>query len=189
MDAWVWVVIALVVLAVVAFLAWSAAKRRQTGKLREGFGPEYERTVAERGDRRSAERELEERQKLREELEIHPLPPSTREHYGGEWRAVQGRFVDDPAGAVGEADRLVTQVMRDRGYPMEDFERQAALVSVDHPDVVQNYRAGHAIYLAHSRGDASTEDLRQAMVHYRALFDELLDVEGASDDRHVRKVH
>ena len=125
MDAWVWVVIALVVLAVVTFLAWSVAKRRQTGKLREGFGPEDDRTVAERGDRRWAEQELEERQKLREQPEIQPLPPSSREHYSGEWRAVQGRFVDDPAGAVGEADRLVTRVIRDRGLRSPACDRAA----------------------------------------------------------------
>ena len=175
MPGWVWIVIAAaVVVAVVAVVAAVSARSVRSKRLREGFGPEYERTVAEHGDRREAESELRERRKQREQLEIRPLSQPARERYTEEWRRVQARFVDDPAGAVQEGDRLVTEVMGERGYPMDDFERQAALVSVDHPDVVEHYREGHSAYLAFDRGDASTEDLRLAMKHYRALFEELL---------------
>jgi hypothetical protein len=130
--------------------------------------------VRERGDRRAAESELREREQVRERLEIRPLSDRQRERYGREWEETQSAFVDNPSGALGDADRLVAEVMRERGYPVDDFEQQAAVVSVDHPDVVANYREGHAIYLSFDRGDASTEDLRQAMQHYRVLFDDLL---------------
>ena len=188
MDAWVWVLIVLALLAVVAVVGWIAMRKRRTAKLQEGFGPEYERTVRERGDRREAEAELRERRDRRVELEIRPLSPAASDRYSREWRAVQARFVDEPVEAVGEADRLVTEVMRERGYPMDDFERQADVVSVDHPAVVQDYREGHAIYEAYDRGDASTEDLRQAMVHYRALFEELLETDGSTDGDQAREV-
>jgi hypothetical protein len=177
MDAWVWVVIILVVVGVVAVATWAVWKRKRTAQLRERFGPEYGRAVAERGGRAEAEEELTGREKRRERLEIRPLAPEDRERYAEEWQAVQARFVDEPAGSFEEADRLIIQVMRRRGYPMDDFEQRAADVSVDHPDVVENYRTGHGIYLAHTRGEASTEDLRQAMVHYRALFHDLLESE------------
>jgi hypothetical protein len=175
-------VIALVIvaLAVVGWLAWSRAR---TKRLRTTFGPEYDRALDEAPSQREAESELEDRRKRREELDIRPLPADGRERYADAWHAVQNRFVDDPAGSVGEADALVERVMADRGYPMDDFEGQADLVSVDHPDVVENYRSGHEIYGAHDRGDASTEDLRQAMVHYRALFVELLDIRDTDDSQ------
>jgi len=174
MDAWVWIVIAMAALAiiVIAVLAWLQTRRR---RLRETFGPEYERAVADAPTRKEAEAELEERRKRREELEIRPLSPETAERYGHEWEGVQVRFVDDPVGATRDADRLVQQVMSDRGYPMDEFDARADLISVDHPTVVENYRKAHTAYLAYDRGDASTEDLRQAMVHYRSLFDELVE--------------
>jgi hypothetical protein len=176
MQAWVWIliVIAVVVIAAVAFFGWLQARRR---RLRETFGPEYDRALTEAPSRREAEAELDERRKRREELEIRPLSPSAAGRYTHEWENVQVRFVDDPVGATRDADRLIERVMEDRGYPVEDFDSQAELVSVDHPSVVENYRAAHATFLAHDRGDASTEDLRQAMVHYRALFEELVRVD------------
>jgi hypothetical protein len=175
MDTWVWIVIAIAAVVVLGIVLWSALRSRRTKTLREGFGPEYDRTVAEAPSKREAEAELEERRKRREELDIRPLSPGARERYVEEWREVQARFVDDPAGAIGDADTLIQQVMRDRGYPVEDFDQRAADVSVDHPEVVNNYRAAHGISVAHERGKASTEDLRQALIHYRSLFDELLE--------------
>lgn len=174
MPVWAWILIGVGVVVVVA-LAWLGVDRRRSRHLQERFGPEYRRTVAERGDRRAAESELREREQVRERLEIRPLSERQRERYGSEWEQVQSDFVDNPSDAVAEADRLVAEVMRERGYPVDDFEQQAALVSVDHPDVVANYREGHAIYLSFDGGDTSTEDLRRAMQHYRALFDDLLE--------------
>ena len=177
MPTWAWIVIAvvaaLIVLAAVA--AWMQQRKRD--HLKERFGSEYDRTVSEQDDRRAAEKELTERERKREQLDIVPLSPEAQEKYSSSWRDVQGRFVDDPGGAVNEADGLVTDVMRDRGYPIDDFEQRAADISVDHPEVVQNYRAAHAVYAKASDGNggASTEDLRQGFVHYRALFTELLE--------------
>jgi hypothetical protein len=182
MDAWVWVVIA-VALIVLAALIWTSYHRARSRRLREGFGPEYDRAVEERGDRREAEADLREREERRDSLDIRPLPPAARERYAQEWGDVQARFVDEPSGAVVEADRLVTIVMRERGYPMDEFERQAELISVDHPTVVEDYRAGHSVFAAYDRGESSTEDLRRAMVHYRALFDELLGTGRHSEVR------
>jgi len=176
MDTWIWIVVAVVVVAlvVVAALAWQAARRK---RLRDTFGPVYEQEVEEAPSRREAESELESRRKRREELEIRPLSAHAVDRYSHEWEVVQTQFVDDPVGATRDADRLVEQVMAERGYPMEDFDSRADLVSVDHPTVVENYRSAHDTYLAYDRGDASTEDLRQAMVHYRSLFGELLETD------------
>lgn len=174
MPVWAWIVIGVGVVVVIA-VALFGADRRRSQQLEDKFGTEYKRTVAERGDRRAAESELREREQVRERLDIRPLSERQRERYAEEWQQVQTDFVDNPAGAVGEADRLVAEVMRERGYPVDDFEQQAAVVSVDHPEVVASYREGHTIYLNFDRGDASTEDLRQAMQHYRVLFDDLLE--------------
>jgi hypothetical protein len=174
MATWVWIVIAIAAVVVIALVLWSALRARRTRTLREGFGPEYDRTVADAPSKREAEGELLERQKRRDELDVRPLDPAARERYAEEWQATQARFVDDPGGAITEADVLIQRVMRERGYPVEDFEQRAADVSVDHPEVVNNYRAAHAISIAHERERASTEDLRLAMQHYRSLFDELL---------------
>jgi len=175
MSTWVWIVMAIAAAIVVGVVARTAFRNRRTKTLQEGFGPEYDRTVADAPSKREAEADLQERRKRREELDIKPLSPNVREHYVVAWRETQARFVDDPAEAIGEADVLIQRVMRDRGYPTEDFDQRAADVSVDHPDVVNNFRAAHGISVAHTRGNASTEDLRQALVHYRALFDELLE--------------
>ena len=171
----------LVILVVVVLLAVVLGQRRRTDRLQQQFGPEYQRTVARTGDQRAAEADLTAREQRRRELDIVALEPAARDRYQEAWRATQGRFVDDPAGATREADTLVAQVMRDRGYPVDDFDQRAADVSVDHPQVAENYRAAHAICQANEQGLASTDDLRQAFVHYRSLFAQLLDVEG--DDR------
>jgi predicted nucleic acid-binding protein len=174
MATWVWIVIAVAAVVVLALVLWSALRASRTRTLKEGFGPEYDRTVADAASKREAEAELTDRQKRREELDIRPLDPGARERYAETWQSTQARFVDDPGGAIAEADVLIQQVMRERGYPVEDFDQRAADVSVDHPDVVNNYRAAHGISIAHERERASTEDLRRAMVHYRSLFAELL---------------
>lgn len=176
MDAWIWIVIVIAVL-LIALAAYVMASRRRTGALRERFGPEYDKTVGESGGRRAAESELKERVDRRQELDIRPLTSAAADRYAGEWRDVQARFVDSPGTAVGEADRLVIAVLRERGYPMDDFEQRAADISVDHADVVENYRAAHGLSLANDQNRASTEDLRQAMVHYRTLFERLLERE------------
>jgi hypothetical protein len=168
----------LVIVIIVVLLAVLLGQRRRTQRLQQQFGPEYQRTVARTGDQRAAESDLAARAQRRRELNVVALEPAARDRYLEAWRATQGRFVDDPAGATQEADRLVAQVMRDRGYPVDDFEQRAADVSVDHPQVAENYRAAHAVYQANEQGLASTDDLRQAFVHYRSLFSELLDVEG-----------
>lgn len=173
MDPKIAIVIAVAVV-VVLILAFVFLRKRRTENLRKRFGPEYERTVHEIGPRR-AESKLREREKRVEAFPIRPLSVSERQHFLAEWRAVQSRFVDDPRGAAEDADALVNKVMQERGYPMSDFEQRAADVSVDHPRVVDNYRAAHEIALRQKRGEASTEDLRSALIYYRSLFDELLD--------------
>jgi hypothetical protein len=157
---------------------WAVLSRRRTAGLRRTFGPEYDRAVKETDSRRRAESELAERRERREELDIRPLTPAARGRYEDRWRQIQMTFVDDPSGALGDADEVVILVMRERGYPMDDFDQRASDLSVDHPDVVQNYRAAHGIAMANDQGQASTEDLRQGMVHYRALFEDLLGDEA-----------
>ena len=166
---WVLIVVIVVLLAVVAALAY---QRQRSTQLREGFGPEYDRAVEEHGDQRAAESELRERRERRRTYDIRPLGATARDRYAERWRATQAQFVDQPASALSDADTLVAEVMRERGYPVEDFEQQAADVSVDHPEVVEHYRKAHAI---HTGSRASTEELREAMLHYRALFAELLE--------------
>jgi cytoskeletal protein RodZ len=167
----------LVAVVIVVLLAVLLAQRRRTQRLQQQFGPEYQRTVARAGDQRTAESDLAAREQRRRELDIVALEPAAQARYLEEWRATQGKFVDDPAAATREADVLVARVMRDRGYPVDDFDQQAADVSVDHPQVAENYRAAHAVFQANEQGLASTDDLRQAFVHYRSLFAQLLDVE------------
>ncbi|QUD89245.1 hypothetical protein [Phenylobacterium montanum] len=168
----------MVILAVVAVLAIIVAftiQRRRSAKLRERYGAEYSRAVVEAGGRRKGEAELAGREKRMEAFSIRPLSILDRERYVGSWRIVQEEFVDDPAKAVLHADQLVEDVMSAQGYPMTDFEQAAADLSVDHPVVVQNYRAAHEIVRRRRESRIGTEDLRQAMIHYRTLFDELVD--------------
>jgi hypothetical protein len=179
--SWILVAVLAVLLVVAAVLLW---RTRRSQQLREGFGPEYDRTVAQHGDRRAAESELLERRERREKLDVQELEPAARDRYSERWRATQRQFVDEPARAVAEADELIKAVMHERGYPVEDdFERRADDISVDHPVVVEHYRAAHAISRESASGDAATEDLRQAMVHFRALFAELVgDDESRRDE-------
>jgi len=166
------VVVAVLVLAAVGWLVW---QRRRSDALRSQYGPEYDRAVNQLGDKRRAETELVKRQERVEQLDIRPLSAAQRTDYTDRWRTVQAKFVDDPRGAVTDADGLVESVMKARGYPVTDFDQRAADLSVHHPRVVENYRAARDIALRHRRGEATTEDLRQAMVYYRALFQDLLE--------------
>jgi hypothetical protein len=177
------IVIIVVVLALLVGAIVFGLRKRRSSQLQDRFGPEYERTVNSSGDRRAAESELTERQRRHDELEIRPLDPQQRDRYRSAWRDAQSRFVDEPGPAVHEAHVLIAEVMRERGYPVDDFETRSIELSVDHPDVVQDYRAGHELARASDRGDASTEDLRQAMRHFRALFERLVDADSATTDR------
>src|SRR5689334_18836026 len=168
-----WIVVAIVIVAVlvVAGLIWS--RRRRSEHLRDRFGPEYDRAVDAKGGRSKAEAELAEREKRVEKLDIRPLEPAERREFIQRWTDVQARFVEDPPRAVAFADALLSEVMKTRGYPVSDFDQRAGDISVEHPRVVDHYRTAHDIALRHERGEAGTEDLRQAMIHYRALFEEL----------------
>lgn len=167
--------IVIVVAAVVVLVAvWLLLKRRRTTALRERFGPEYDRVLHQRGTPADAERELTERQRRVEAFTLKPLTRESADEFSASWRTVQAHFVDDPRTAVIDADHLIADVMRARGYPVEDVNRRLDDLSVDHAHVVNHYRAGRDIVARHERGEASTEDLRQAMVHFRALFDELV---------------
>jgi hypothetical protein len=179
MDQTLLIVLILVALVVVGGGVWLYLQKRRTEQVRDRFGPEYDRAVTQHGDQRGAQAELEARQQRVEQLAIRPLAPPDQARFAAAWRAAQAHFVDDPKAATADADRLVSEVMQARGYPVGEFEQRAADVSVDHPLVVENYRAARAIALRNERGEASTEDLRQAMVHYRALFEDLLESEKA----------
>ena len=168
-----YVIGAIVVIAIVVALIY-AIRAARSRELAKRFGPEYERTLRERGDRTEAERELNARQARVRRFHLEELPAGAKERYGEEWRTVQTRFVDEPKAAVVDADHLVVAVMRDRGYPMENFEQRTADISPDHPHVVEDYRVAHGIAVRSERGEVSTEDLRQAMQHYRTLFTDLL---------------
>ena len=178
MATWVWIIIAVVAAIVLLGIVLNVTRARRTRALRERFGSEYDRSVEQAGGRRDAERELREREKRHDELDIRPLSPESRDRYARQWQSTQTRFVDDPQGAVFEADQLVQQVMKERGYPTEGFEERVGEISVAHPQVVEKYRTATGIARASERGDASTEDLRQSVRHYRALFSELLEVDG-----------
>jgi FtsZ-interacting cell division protein ZipA len=182
MSTWIWIVIAviavIVVLAVIAAMVSSMRSRRRTGELRSQFGREYERTISSAASRREGEEDLEARRKHRSELEIRELPQASKDRYLSSWREVQAQFVDDPQIAVAGADSLIKSVMSERGYPVDDFEQRAADVSVDHPDVVEHYREADRLMSTGGNGSVPTEALRQAMQHYRALFEELVGANG-----------
>ena len=188
------IVVAVLVLAALGWLVW---QRQRSEALRSQYGPEYDRAVNEIGDKRRAEAELVKRHERVQQLDIRPLSAAQRGDYTGRWRSVQTKFVDDPKGAVTDADALVDDVMKARGYPIDTFDQRAADLSVHHPRVVENYRAARDIALRHRRGQATTEDLRQAMVYYRVLFQDVLEdrehaespERGASPDRARRRTH
>lgn len=176
MDTQTLAIAAVVVLALLAIAVWLWNRKEQSRRLEQRFGPEYKRTVEEFGSKPKAEAELMTRQKRVEKLNIVPLAPADAARFSQEWKVLQGRFVDNPKSVLIEADQLVRELMLKRGYPMGDFERRAADISVDHPAVVDHYRSAQEIAARDRRGEADTEDLRKAVVHYRALFDDLLEV-------------
>lgn len=178
---------ALVLLAVVVVGALLLAQRRRSEHLERRFGPEYHRAVDEMGSRNKAESELQAREKRVQKLKIVPLAPEQATRFATDWRQIQARFVDDPKGALVDADLLVTELMSQRGYPMADFDTRVSDISVDHPAVVHHYRAARDIAVRDGRGEADTEALRQALVHYRALFSELLEVEDPHDEPPAEK--
>ena len=167
---------------VLGIVLWSAMRRRRTNTLRDRFGDEYDRTVEATGKRAEAEAALEEREHRVAKLDIRPLTPQERGDFSAEWREVKAVFVDSPVEAVHHADRLLSSIMKTRGFPMADFDRRYEDLTVDHGEVARHYREGHELTLRHERGQASTEDLRQAMIHFEALFDDLVN-EVAHDDQ------
>jgi hypothetical protein len=180
MATWLWIVIVIVVV-LIALAAVMAARRRRTTALRERFGPEYERAVGARENQRAAEADLRDRERERARLDIKPLSEAARVRYTEEWQVIQQSFVDQPEEATTAGYDLVNRVMAERGYPMRDFDARADLVSVDHPDVVENYRVAHGIHERARQHQASTEDLREALLRYRSLFEELLRADDAGD--------
>ncbi|OMB93065.1 hypothetical protein A5733_16905 [Mycobacterium sp. NS-7484] len=186
MPTWSWIVIAVVVAVIVLLavvVAASMMRQKRSERLKGQFGPEYERAVETAGGKRAAERELLARKRKHNKLDIKELAPESRSRYAEAWKTTQAGFVDDPATSVSEADRLVTEVMRERGYPVDDFEQRTADISVDHPKVVEHYRAAHILHLAQQQGEIGTEAQREAIVHYRALFEQLLGVGHDGDGR------
>lgn len=183
MSTTIIVVLIVIIVALVAVGGFLYLRHKRSEQLREEFGSEYEREVAGAPSRAAAEKELQERQKRHRALDIRPLERDEREGYRESWKQVQNEFVDSPGDAVREADRLVIAIMRKRGYPTDDFDRRVADVSVDHPDVVEHYRVAHRVAVAHERGDAGTEDLRQAAIAYRSLVGALLDDRSEMSDR------
>ncbi|MBV8800616.1 MAG: hypothetical protein JO208_12515 [Alphaproteobacteria bacterium] len=178
------VAVAIVVVIVLSLVALIWLRRHtHITKMRRRYGPEYDRLVAEMKSRGRAEKRLAERERRVSQYDIRPLSEMDRARYLRVWRTVQARFVDDPGDAVAKADELLSEAMADRGYPVADFDRRAADLSIHYPTVAQNYRAGHDIALKHRDGKATTEDLRQAMIHYRALFQELVSDERVQDGR------
>jgi FtsZ-interacting cell division protein ZipA len=175
MDTRVLIPVILVVIAVIVVAAIIISRRRKSEHLKQQFGPEYDRTLKMHGDPNKAEAVLLEREKRVGKFSLRPLNPADHERYAAEWANVQRRFVDDPSTAVTQADKLVTNVMAARGYPMGDSEQRAADISVNYPNLVENYRSARDLTLRHAKGETSTEDLRRAMVYFRSLFDELLE--------------
>ena len=187
LDPKVIVLAAVVVILIIAGAVWLYVRQRRstTADLRQKFGPEYDRAVLAHGSERKAESNLTEREKRVEKLKIRDLDPIEHERFSRQWKSVQSHFVDSPKGAVAEADDLVSSVMKARGYPISDFDQRSADISVDHPRLVENYRSAHDIALRVGKAEATTEDLRTAMVHYRSLFEELVQVPTTDKKREV----
>jgi len=178
-----WIILGgLAVVCLIALSAWIFYRKKQSHGLKERFGPEYGRTVEQFGSQSKAESELKARTKRVDGLNILPLEPAEAARFSDAWLALQSRFIDNPKGVLMQADQLVRELMDKRGYPVGDFERRAADISVDHPLVVEHYRAAQVIGARNERGEADTEELRKAVVHYRALFDELLEVRVGTDE-------
>jgi hypothetical protein len=179
-DTQTWIILAgVVVIALISFAAWFFYQKKQSDRLQKRFGPEYGRTVHDLGSQTKAESELKAREKRVERLNIVPLAPADAARFSEAWKVLQRRFVDNPKTVLVQADQLVRELMSKRGYPVADFERRAADISVDHPAVVEHYRAAQSVAMRNMRGEADTEELRKAVVHYRALFNDLLEVREA----------
>jgi hypothetical protein len=183
MPGWLWAVIVVAALIIIGVVVASALRARRSRELQGRFGPEYDRVAADAPSKRQAEAELKARTERHDEFDLTPLDPRDRDRYRARWQDVQAKFVDDPDVAVQDADGLIQDVMRRRGYPVDDFDTRASDLSVDHPDVVENYRAGHAIAVARERGKAGTDELRRAIQHYRALFDALVEQTETAEAR------
>jgi hypothetical protein len=179
-NTYVTITVVLVLVIIGAILGLVFARRRRSERLHDRLGPEYDRTVQATGSEKKAQTELEERRKHVEALEIRPLSPSERGRYLADWAAIQSKFVDEPGQAIVDADHLISQVMRTRAYPVSDFEQRAADISVNYPALVSNYRAAREIAVKNEQREADTEELRQAMIHYRSLFEELLGTESVA---------
>jgi len=175
MDSRILIPVIIVVAALIVIAAVLIIRQRKSKHLKQQFGPEYERAVVQHGDARHAEAVLIDREKRVEKFSLRPLTPSDRERYAEDWAAIQRRFVDDPSNAVNQADTLVNTVLTARGYPVGEAEQRTADISVNYPSLVQNYRSARVVMLRHSQRQASTEDLRLAMVNFRSLLDELLE--------------
>lgn len=187
MDTTYIIIITVAVLVIASlFLAPGFARRQRAKKLQTKFGPEYDRTVETLGDEKKAQAELDERRKRVEALNIQPLSASDRGHYLSDWADVQSKFVDEPGQAIVDADRLIKEVMQLRAYPVADFDQRAADISVNYPSLVENYRAAREIAIKNEQQQANTEELRQAMIHYRSLFEELLGKESATVEEKLR---
>jgi hypothetical protein len=180
-PVWGWILIVIAAALFAGVALWLITSRKRTERLRDQFGPEYNRVASSAETRREAEAELARREERREELDIRPLPEASSARYVGEWQTIQAEFVDEPSRAVERADSLLQRVMAERGYPVEKFDQRAADLSVDHPKVVENYREGHRLATKSHEDGSETEELRQAMRHYRAVFQEL--VESGSGQR------
>ena len=184
MDTWMWVVVVAAAVVVAALVVSMAVRARRRAGLRQRFGPEYDRTMREAKDsRRRAEIDLRQREERHTLLDLHPLHPTARDRYQTRWDEMQSHFVDRPQVAVADADGMITQVIRDLGYPIDNFESNAWLISVEHASVVAKYREGHDIYTRTVEGTATTEDLRQAVLAYRTLFEELMRENADADQR------
>lgn len=175
MDTNTIIIILIAVIVLLGIASWAISRRRHSEKLREKYGSEYDYTVKQVGDQRQAEAVLDKREERVHALKIRSLSASERDRYAEDWRKTQAEFVDEPAASVTKADQLIQEVMQTRGFPMSDFEQQTADISVLYPNVVTNYRSAHAIAQKNEHGEANTEDLRQALVFYRSLFEELLE--------------
>jgi len=186
MATWILAVIAVAAVVIIVLVIAGAVRARRRAALKRRFGPEYDRTIEEAGSRRKGERRLDERAERREQFETRELSPEVRQRYSAAWRDTQARFVDAPADAVQEADVLVTRLMRDCGYPVEGFDDRSDFVSVDHPHLAEDYRGAHRIAVAETEGKVSTEDRRQAMVHFRSLFSALLGEDDLASRRERR---
>jgi hypothetical protein len=185
MSATAWIVLAIIIVAVIVLAAvfTSVVRKRRRRQLRDRFGPEYDRTVDAVGSERKATKDLQERVGRRDEVELHDIPPQRREIFRGEWSGVQASFVDDPSGALSGAARLVHDAMTERGYPDDGSASQIDMVSVDHPDLIQKFRSAHEVSVRGRSGDADTEELRVAMLRYRAVFDRMLTPEHSEARR------